>query len=134
MLSLRAALADMARLSDWVDEVATTLALAPRRLFALRLCAEELVTNVMMHSRAAVEGTTVAVHIRLVRKGDELRLFVEDDGAPFDPTLVAEPARASSLDDVQIGGLGLRLVRRFATDLSYSRAGGLNRIEVTLAG
>ena len=132
VLSLQAMLADMARLSDWVDEVGTAFALVPSRLFALRLCTEELVTNVIMHSRPASEATTVAIKIRLVSEADILCLIVADDGVAFDPTAVAEPVLQRSLEDVQVGGLGLVLVRKFAAELKYERVAGTNRVEVVL--
>jgi serine/threonine-protein kinase RsbW len=53
---------------------------------------------------------------------------LEDDGAAFDPTQVAEPPPVTDLDDLAPGGLGLPLVRRMSQHLAYDRTDGRNRI------
>ncbi len=131
-LVIQADMAGMVRLADWVDELGATL--PPARLFALRLCTEELVANVMMHGRPAPGADAVAVRISLLSAPEALYLRVEDDGLAFDPTTVAAPAPPGSLEQAQIGGVGLVLVRRFSTSLRYERAEAVNRLDLVVAG
>ena len=48
-------------------------------------------------------------------------LILEDDGVPFDPLRQPEPAVPESIDETQVGGLGLVLVRKLSTRMHYER-------------
>ena len=60
-----------------------------------------------------------------------LRQF-EDDGVPFDPTIVPEPEPWTSLEDAQIGGVGLHLMHSYADRLEYERYDGKNILTLYL--
>ena len=58
-----------------------------------------------------------------------LTLVVKDHGEAFDPTQYSEVDVDAELDDRQIGGLGIYLVRSIMDTLSYERtADGYNRL------
>jgi anti-sigma regulatory factor (Ser/Thr protein kinase) len=54
--------------------------------------------------------------------------MIEDNGRQFDPTQVASPAPATSLDDAKIGDIGIHLMRSFADQMQYERRDGRNRL------
>ncbi len=51
------------------------------------LCASELATNAIIHSRSAQPGGTITLHAA-IRPGDHVRIDIRDDGGPW-----TEPAR-----------------------------------------
>ena len=51
---------------------------------------------------------------------------ISDDGVEFDPFLLPEPDLESDIDDRQIGGLGIHLVRTIMDDFSHRRIDGRN--------
>ncbi len=51
---------------------------------------------------------------------------ISDDGVEFDPFLLSEPDLESDIDDSQIGGLGIHLVRTIMDDFSHRRIDGRN--------
>jgi anti-sigma regulatory factor (Ser/Thr protein kinase) len=57
-------------------------------------------------------------------------MTVEDNGKPFD--VVNAPAHRidQPLDEVQPGGLGIQLIRNFASSIAYEQAGLGNRVIV----
>lgn len=105
---------DIGAAIDWIAIAAQELGATERQRFASRLCAEELLANILRH-----EKTTPTVAATLETDGDRLRLILEDAGAPFDPTQEPERAAPGDLDEAQPGGWGLALVRRFADECSY---------------
>jgi len=123
-LRLRAEMAELPRLTAWLDEQVTAFGLDDRAAYALRLCVDELAGNVLLHAGSA------ALHVSL--ETPPLRLTIEDDGPEFDPTTVADPALPASLDEARLGGLGLLLTRRFSRALDYTRHDGWNRVTVAL--
>ena len=66
---------------------------------------------------------SAALQLRLecVRTASEVRLRIEDNAAAFDPTAKVSPDLAASLDEAQIGGHGLRLMRHYLHRMLYRR-------------
>jgi anti-sigma regulatory factor (Ser/Thr protein kinase) len=127
---MRAELEAMHGLSGWIEGIGSTLALGPERVYAVLLCLEEVVANVIMHGQPAGSPELVNIRISITRGNPGLRVTIDDNGPAFDPTGVAEPSRPSSLDAAPIGGVGLLLVREFSSSLSYARVDGMNRLEM----
>jgi len=82
----------------------------------VELAFEEIGTNIIRHG-APSEDIQVAV----VFDHDEVILTFEDDGVPFDPSDQPAPSTPSSLDDAQVGGWGVMLVKKFSTRMEYER-------------
>jgi anti-sigma regulatory factor (Ser/Thr protein kinase) len=89
---------------------------------------EEVVSNVLRHGAARHIDVSVA-------SGDNaLVLSFEDDGPPFDPLQQPGPVLPKSVEEANVGGLGLFLVRQVATTLRYDRTrDAKNRLIVTIA-
>ncbi|MBX9748591.1 MAG: ATP-binding protein [Roseococcus sp.] len=124
-LQLQADLAEMPRLAGWLAEQAAELGVAGRQLYAIELCLEEVVANLALHAQPSGPGP-IAVTVRL--ETAPLRLVVEDDAIPFDPTLATGAPAAQTLEEAGVGGLGLGLVQSFAASREYGRHAGRNRL------
>lgn len=114
---------DVGAAVDWIDAAARDIDVTERQRFAARLCAEELLTNILRHDK-----TTPAVALTLAAEVDRLTLIIEDGGAPFDPTQGPEREALGNLDEARPGGWGLSLIRRFAEEFSYRRSETGNRV------
>lgn len=102
-----------------------------RALYQLDLVLEESLMNRLWH--AFPLGERQATRLEVTLHNDELVLQFEDEGVPFDPTLVTEPAVADALADAPSGGRGLLLTRKAARRWSYERRGDTNVFTVVLA-
>ncbi len=123
-LVLRNDLAELERLAAWIESWSQH-SLSPDLSFAVQLCLEEAVANVIMH--CAADDDRVEIAVELQRKGDTLVACVEDSGPAFDPTQVPPPPLAPSLEEVNVGDLGIHLMRSFANGMYYERKDGRNR-------
>lgn len=132
-LVLRHDRAEMERLSAWLDGRLGALSLSENAAYAVRLCLEEAVMNVMMH--ATPQQPDAPVTVMLDRMDDGLIAVVEDGGEAFDPT-APRTARveAETLEEVPIGGLGISLMHGFARSLHYRRDGAWNRLTLRFDG
>lgn len=110
--------------TSWLNSVPTGL--SATRLADAELCLDELVTNVIRYAWSDSDSHTITIAID--RSPSELQIVVQDDGRPFDPTEVALPPIAHSLEEAVPGGRGLFLVRSIASRLSYERRDGMNRV------
>lgn len=125
-LTVRNDLGELARVADWINAVCAAHALSPRICEQLILCAEELVTNIVMHAYDDHAEHQIQLRLRLTDEG--LAFEFEDDGRPFDPRNAAPPDPAATLETTGIGGWGIQLVRRFSDELRYLREAGRNRL------
>jgi anti-sigma regulatory factor (Ser/Thr protein kinase) len=113
--------------TNWIDGLIADLGLNAHTIYALKVCAEELLTNIVRHGGRAHPY----VHVELRLYDDRLELTVEDNGAPFDITSRKPRKINRPLEMTEAGGLGLILIRRFADRLAYRRSGLGNRVTAT---
>jgi anti-sigma regulatory factor (Ser/Thr protein kinase) len=127
VLVIQAALAELGRVSAWATELSARLALPAATSYAVQLCLEEAVSNIVRHGfpgRADMDQQTI--ELALQRSGACAILTIQDGATPFDPTTVPSPARPRTLDDVTLGGQGIHLMRQFSQGMQYERLGERN--------
>jgi len=107
------------------------LALRPRTIFAVELVLEETLMNVISYAFQDDAGHEIDLTVQ-VEVGDVV-LRIEDGGFAFDPLQVPERTPPASIDEAVPGGLGIRLVRRFASSTAYERVGNRNVLTVRIA-
>lgn len=89
---------------------------------AVMIAADEVLSNVLDYSGASRLAVTArAAHGRVA-------LEVVDDGRPFDLTAAPAPDTTLSLEERDVGGLGVHLVRELMDDVRYAREGETNRL------
>jgi anti-sigma regulatory factor (Ser/Thr protein kinase) len=125
-LSLSHSRSEIARLATWLDEQERLLPIPDDVAYAVRLCLEEALSNLVTHTSATSDGCDITID--LVRQGDVVVAEIEDPGPPFDPRAAPLPAPPKSLDDAMPGGLGILLMRSFASEIDYHALPGRNRL------
>ncbi len=123
-VTLKSRLSEIERVAHAVEAFGSRHALPARLVFEVNLALEEILTNVI--SYAYDDRVEHDIVVRLTMQPGELVVQVEDDGRAFNPLDVAGPPLDVSLQDRQIGGLGLHLVRKVIDDLQYRRCDGKN--------
>jgi anti-sigma regulatory factor (Ser/Thr protein kinase) len=124
-LVLRNDVAELERLAGWIEGFARR-GLSPDVSFAVQLCLEEAVANIIMYGAAKNDALVIAVELE--RNCGTLVARIEDNGRQFDPTRAPPPAPAASLEEAKIGDLGIHLMRSFANGMDYERREGRNRL------
>lgn len=94
----------------------------------LLVIVEELVANCVDHGRA---GGTLSIDLGLGKPDEEhIELRLSDDGAAFDPTA---DTGFSGPDADTGGGVGLQLVKSWASEITYEHLDGCNCLRVLVA-
>jgi serine/threonine-protein kinase RsbW len=124
-------LAELDRLAGWIDGWAQEN-VSPDTSFAIQLCLEEAVANIIMYG--AAEDDRVEIAVELERSGSTLVARIEDTGKHFDPTRFPPPIPATSLEEAEIGDLGIHLMRGFASGMDYERRDCRNRLTLRFVG
>jgi len=126
-LRLPATLPSVTELLDALEAYAEQADIPPGIAARLALVAEEVAANVAMHAAGAS-----FFELRVTPRPGALGLCLEDDGPEYDPLARATPDTDAALEDRDVGGLGVHLVREFTRDARYERADGLNRLLCSL--
>ena len=87
---------------------------------------DELITNVLRHG----EAQNVTVQLSLAP--GLLTVTVTDDGHPFNPLDAPVPDTTLSLEEREVGGLGIHLIRNMMDDVEYVYRDGFNEITLSL--
>ena len=97
--------------------------------FKIRLCCEEAVQNVVDY---AYEEGLGYLEAGTDCKGGVLSIFLKDAGIPFNPLEHEDPDINASLDERNIGGLGIFLCKQMMDDVIYSYEGGCNILSMSI--
>ena len=93
-------------------------------LFEITLCLDELFTNIVSYGFDDKRHHLIQFTLQL--ENDVLTLDVEDGGIPFNPLKEKEPQLAYDPNNIQIGGLGIHIVKKLTSDICYQRNRGKN--------
>ncbi len=83
----------------------------------INLALEEALANVIMY--AYPEGKTSEVTLDMETTNKTLHMKISDMGIPFNPLLQKEANIDASLEERQIGGLGIHLIKKIVDNLEY---------------
>jgi len=91
------------------------------------LAVEEVIINII--SYAYEDKYEHLINITIDKKENSISLEIEDDGIDFNPLLVAEPVDLnSSIEERKIGGLGIFLIKKLMTEVTYDRFDNKNKL------
>ena len=121
-------LAALTRLTASLEQYASECSYAESLSHNLLIIAEELFVNFVHHGGAA-DGQ---FEVQIAETENGIHMRVLDDGAAFNPLASPDADTDAPLENRDIGGLGLHLVRQFAEDLTYQREGNRNVVELLL--
>jgi anti-sigma regulatory factor (Ser/Thr protein kinase) len=119
-------LSALREMSEWLAESARGLGASEDQIFNFDLCASEAVTNTI--SYAYPEPGLREIALELSGQPDSLTLTIEDDGIAYNPLARPEHTQPANLEEAEIGGLGIDLIRQFMSECRYARLQDKNRL------
>ena len=117
-------IAELSKLHAFIEEVGEDLSLTPDVVFNLDLVIEEAVVNIIHYAYPKEEHQYIYLSAH-VHEGS-IVFVLTDTGKEFDPTLAPEADITLSVDDREIGGLGIFLIRQIMNEVRYERIDGKN--------
>lgn len=138
-LTLKGQLEDLTLVLPWLEAIAAHYSLHADTEFAIQLCLEEALSNIIRHGYRgqANQSISITCTIECVPAGaenedaGELVFTIEDHAPPFDPlaAYIDAPTPAPvSFDDFPPGGQGIRLMRKFSSRLAWQQLANGNRL------
>jgi anti-sigma regulatory factor (Ser/Thr protein kinase) len=127
-LQLRSRLGDLALVVPWLDSVLAPYDIPGNTRFGIELCLEEAISNIIRHGYGGGADHGISLDFAGNDKAG-LTFTVEDSARHFAPEEQAEVGPSpQSIEEIRPGGLGIQLMRKFATTLRYEQLGQGNRL------
>jgi serine/threonine-protein kinase RsbW len=131
-LTLEAKSAFLSAITEFVRKGAQEAGLSESRAGELELLIEELYLNACSHAYPDGEPGMVSVTYSIQGPG-ELKLEMADQGVAFNPLAADSPDTTLDLEHRPVGGLGILIVKRLATSITYRREYGWNRLTFSIS-
>ena len=129
--SLKSDQSELDTLFQKLEKFGKSLRLSKKCMLEINLALDELFTNIISYGfRDDLEHL---VKIQIMRENGTLTLCVEDDGIPFNPLKTKEVELPCDIEDCNIGGLGLHLVKKLMDRVCYERCKGKNKLTLKKA-
>jgi len=90
---------------------------------------DELLANIINYGYTDKKEHVIDIEIRY--NGEKVIIIFSDDGMSFNPFERTAPDTELSLDEREMGGLGIHIVKKKMDDYSYKRTVGKNIISIT---
>ena len=121
----------VAQFAETVTEYLRSFEVATEVVFQVNVAIEELLTNTIKYGyRDAQERT---IDVKIVVMAEAVYINIEDDAPAFNPFLIGARGITGNIDDMPIGGLGIRLVKEMMDEVGYRRVRGRNRVRLRRA-
>ena len=110
---------ELYRLNEFIED------LTGKKDLKVDLIIEEVFANIVNHSKSE--------YIKVNAEIENQTLTIEfiDNGIPFDPTLNEDPKIPNTIEEAEIGGLGIFYTKEMSDKLEYQYLDNENHLKIT---
>ena len=127
-LKLPAEISNLRKFIELVSRCAEEQGLSPERIIEIGVATEEVLVNICNY---AYQDQVGDVKVSCILD-DESRFIIEieDAGIPFDVLSIGEPDLIDDIDERQVGGLGVFIIKELVEDVQYRREDNKNILKL----
>ena len=122
-------LREITEVASQIDSFCKTHKLSSEIAYSVNLSLEELLANTISYGYEDDGTHRIEILVRL--ENQTLIIIIIDDGIAFDPTQAPAQEQFMSLEEPELGGLGLLLINRMMNGLEYQRRANCNIVILT---
>jgi anti-sigma regulatory factor (Ser/Thr protein kinase) len=126
---VKAELENVDIVTDFVNEQLEGMDCSMRSVIQIDIALDELFSNVCHYAYGDGVGYAT-IYVDEHEDNGTVSITLEDEGIPFDPLEHEDPDVTLSIDEREIGGLGIFMVKRTMDDVLYEYRDGKNRITI----
>ena len=112
-------------IDDYLDEFGCSA----KSKMQVDLAAEEIFVNIAQYSYSSGIGN-VTIRIGLSEDHSQVSITCIDSGIPYDPLAKDDPDVTLPVEERQVGGLGIFLIKKYTDDIRYKYAEGCNNLTI----
>lgn len=107
------------------EAFAVEYSIADNIMYKVNIVLDELLSNIVKYSFPDGKEYEIDIALELFTTG-KLSVCLTDAGVPFNPFEAPEPDSSIPLEEREIGGLGILLVKKLMDEYHYKRQANLN--------
>lgn len=123
-ITIPANLENLESMIRFIEDGAKKQGFNSKKTNQIKVAAEEALVNVINYAYPDKSGDVEVIYNATEGKG--LVIEIIDWGVPFDPLSLPDPDTESSMEDREIGGLGVYMMRNIMDRVYYEREGDRN--------
>lgn len=114
---------------EFVDKELEGCACSAKTLTQINVAVEELFVNIA-HYAYGDETGLATIRVELSEDRNAVMITFIDSGKPYDPLAKPDPDTTLSVEERQIGGLGIFMVKKSMDDVTYEYKDGKNILTI----
>jgi phosphoserine phosphatase RsbU/P len=117
---------ELEKVNIFVEKIASEWKIPNNIIFNINLVLEEIVSNIIFYAFDDISEHEILIEAKLFN--NELQILIEDDGKAFN--LLEAPAPTdldASIEDRNIGGLGIHFAKTLMDNIDYKRENNKNK-------
>ncbi len=123
-------LQELNKLQQVVELFSEENKLSTKHTMTINLILEELLTNIILYGYKSHKEELIYVLFKL--QASHLFIEIEDNGIAFNPINQKEVDTTKSLDDIDVGGLGIHFIKNLTQDIHYTREENKNKLSLKI--
>lgn len=128
-LTVDAVVENIVRVTDFVDGQLEELGCPVKAQMQIDIAIDELFGNIA-HYAYNPEVGAATVRVEVVEEPLSVVVSFIDHGVPYDPLAKEDPDVGLSLEEREIGGLGIYMVKKSMDEISYEYRDGQNILRI----
>ncbi len=129
-IPIKNTLDEFSRLVEGVAQFLAENEVSPKVDFTANLVIEEAVLNVIHYAYPTQGDDDIGFTMEI--DGRELTITLSDAGRPYDPLARPEPDVNAPLEDRQVGGLGVHLIKKTCKRVNYVYEKNQNKLTMVI--
>ena len=128
-LTIAATVENIEVVTDFVNQQLEELDCPMKAQMQIDIAIDELFSNISHYAYNPDVGQAT-VRVEVVEDPLAVIITFIDNGKPYDPLAEADPDITLSIDERQIGGLGIYMVKKSMDDIAYEYKDGQNILRI----
>ena len=128
-LTLAATVENIEKVTDFVNEELEALDCPMRAQTQIDIAIDELFGNIA-HYAYGTEIGQATVRVEVIEDPLAVTITFIDNGVPYDPLAKVDPDITLSIEEREIGGLGIYMVKKSGDDIIYEYKNGQNILKI----
>ena len=123
-------LQEISRVIDSIEMFCADEGIMPQQGLRFSLALDELITNIVSYGLSDRSDGEISLSVQ--HKDGALHAEIADNGPQFDPFSAQIASQSGPIEERNVGGLGIALVKAVMDRLEYRRDGGFNRLNISM--
>lgn len=128
--ALKAEMSNLPLFRKFILEACGSMKVDAKVSESLQLAVDEVCSNLVIHGYKDIEDGEISLSVRHEKKSIEI--LVEDYGKSFDPAKLEAPGLSDKIDEREVGGLGVFMVKEIVDEMNYESQNGRNRLSLKM--